>query len=136
MAELAVALVAVDHPVWDGVAKQAVLKTLEGDIGILPGHEPFLAILADAPVRIDPPEGDPIYFAVHGGFVSLDSDRLNILADIAEAAADIDVAKAQAIIAEMQAAGADDADEVAAIRSATTKIEVAERAAARGLRRG
>ena len=30
-----------------------VAKTVEGEIGILPGHEPVLALLVDGAVRID-----------------------------------------------------------------------------------
>lgn len=135
MAELEVAVVAVDHPVWEGTAKQVVLKTVEGDIGILAGHEPLLAILAEAPVRVDPVEGDPLFFAVHGGFVSLDSNKLSILADVAEAARNIDLDRAKAAKARAEAAGADDPDEIAALRRAETRIDVAERGAARGLHR-
>ena len=135
MAELDVALVSIEHPEWEGKAKQIVVKTVEGDMGILPGHEPVLAILAEAPVRIDPVEGDPLFFAVHGGFFSLDSNKVNILADIAEAASEIDVERAKAAKARAEAAGADDADEISAIRRAETRIDVAMKGTAGALRR-
>ena len=47
MGELTVSLVAVDRKVWTGVAKMVVAKTVEGEMGIMPAHEPVLAILAD-----------------------------------------------------------------------------------------
>ena len=47
------AVVAVDRKIWSGTATMVVAKTLEGEIGILPRHEPVLALLADSPVRID-----------------------------------------------------------------------------------
>lgn len=125
MAELKVAVVAVDRPVWRGTAKSVVLRTIEGDIGILPGHEPVLAIMADGPVRVDPVEGDPMFFAVHGGFFSLDSNAISILAETAESADEIDVERAKAAKARAVAAGADDPDEIAAIRRAETRIDVA-----------
>ncbi|MCH9815839.1 MAG: F0F1 ATP synthase subunit epsilon, partial [Actinomycetia bacterium] len=96
MAELQVAIVSVDRSVWSGAAKNVVLKTVEGDMGILPGHEPVLAMLSDGPVRIDPVDEDPRLFAVHGGFFSLDGNRIQILAEIAEAAEDIDLQRAKA----------------------------------------
>ena len=40
MAELNVSLVAVDRKIWSGTATMVVAKTLEGEIGILPRHEP------------------------------------------------------------------------------------------------
>ena len=46
MAVLKVSVVAADHEVWSGEASMVVARTVEGQIGILPGHEPLLAILA------------------------------------------------------------------------------------------
>ncbi|MGE3812136.1 MAG: F0F1 ATP synthase subunit epsilon, partial [Candidatus Nanopelagicales bacterium] len=45
MSELHVNLVAVDRKIWSGSASMVVAKTLEGEIGILPRHEPVLALL-------------------------------------------------------------------------------------------
>jgi F-type H+-transporting ATPase subunit epsilon len=134
VAELDVTVVAVDHLVWEGKASTVVLKTVEGDIGVLPGHEPVLAILADGPVRVDPPDGNPMLFAVHGGFFSLDNDTVAILAETAEAAGDIDVERAKAAKARAEAAGADDSDELAAMKRAEVRIDVAMRHQAGELR--
>ena len=43
MSELNVSVVAVDRKIWVGSAKSIVAKTPEGEIGILPGHEPVLS---------------------------------------------------------------------------------------------
>ena len=80
MGELNVSLVAVDRKIWSGTATMVVAKTLEGEIGILPRHEPVLALLANSPVRITTSEGKVIQAAVHGGFFSVDSDNVAILA--------------------------------------------------------
>ena len=45
MGELNVSLVAMDREVWVGKARLVVATTPEGEIGILPGHEPVLALL-------------------------------------------------------------------------------------------
>ena len=66
MAELNVSVVAVDRNVWSGVAKSIVAKTPEGEIGILPGHEPMLSLLVNGVVRIEPVEGPRVVVAVHG----------------------------------------------------------------------
>ena len=129
MAELSVSVVSLEHPEWEGAASQIVLKTVEGEMGILPGHEPVLAILADAPVRIDPVDGDPLYFAVHGGFFSLDEDRVIVLADIAESVSEIDLARAQAAKQRAEAAisaDEEDTEAVASLQRATTRIRIVE----------
>lgn len=136
MAELNVDLVAVDRKIWGGAATSVVLKTVEGDIGILPGHEPVLAIMADGPVRVDPVDGEPLLFAVHGGFFSLDSNNVSILAETAEEASEIDVERAKAAKARAEAAGADEPDELAAIKRAEIRIDVAMRHQGGELRRG
>jgi F-type H+-transporting ATPase subunit epsilon len=102
-----------------------VAKTLEGEIGILPQHEPVLALLADSPVRITTTEGRVISAAVHGGFFSVDSDNVAILAESAELGGEIDVVRAQEALDRAKAAGADTPDEVAAILRAETRLKVA-----------
>ena len=124
---LNVEVVAVDRLVWEGPAKSVVVKTIEGTMGILPGHEPVLALLADSAVRVETGEGDGELFAVHGGFFSLDSNTIKILAETAERAEEIDVDRAKAAKARAEAAGADDADELAALKRAETRIDVALR---------
>ena len=125
MGELNVSLVAVDRKIWSGTASLVVAKTLEGEIGILPQHEPVLALLADSPVRITTTDGRVILAAVHGGFFSVDSDDVSILAESAELSGEIDVDRAQLALERAKAAGADSTDEVAAISRAETRLKVA-----------
>ena len=131
--QLNVEVVAVDRLVWEGPAKSVVVKTIEGTMGILPGHEPVLALLADSAVRVELPDGDEELFAVHGGFFSLDTDKIKILAETAEKAVEIDVDRAKAAKARAEEAGADDADEIAALERAETRIDVALRSQGGGL---
>ena len=53
--QLNVEVVAVDRLVWEGPAKSVVVKTIEGTMGILPGHEPQLAreLAATRRLRLD-----------------------------------------------------------------------------------
>ena len=58
MAEMDVELVAVERRIWSGEASFVFARTTDGDIGILPGHEPMLAQLEEAGVvRIDGTNG-------------------------------------------------------------------------------
>jgi F-type H+-transporting ATPase subunit epsilon len=125
MAELNVRLVAVDRLVWSGTASMVVATTLDGEIGILPQHEPVLALLADSPVRITTTDGHAISAAVHGGFFSVDSDNVAILAETAELGGEIDVVRAQEALDRARAAGSESPEEVAAIHRAETRLKVA-----------
>lgn len=130
MAELDVAVVSAERSLWSGPARSVVAKTPEGEIGILPGHEPVLALLVESPLRIEQPDGSKVLVAVHGGFFSVDSDKVNVIAEVAELAQDIDVDRAQAALARAQAAGAE--ADVSALKRAETRIQVA--GVAKGLR--
>jgi F-type H+-transporting ATPase subunit epsilon len=95
LSSLKVQLVAADRPIWSGEASIVVARTAEGDIGILPGHEPVLAVLADsAMVTIRTSDGATVA-AVHGGFLSVARDNVSILAETAELAAEIDAERAK-----------------------------------------
>jgi F-type H+-transporting ATPase subunit epsilon len=86
MATLRVELVAADRAIWTGEAKMVVAKTVEGEIGLLPGHEPMLAILASGEVRITLEDGAGIKASAEDGFLSIEHDVVTIVARHAELA--------------------------------------------------
>lgn len=81
MAELDVQVVASDRSVWSGRASSIQGRTVDGDMGILPGHTPVLALLGEGKVSIHPVDGDIVTAQVSGGFFSVDQDRVTIVAD-------------------------------------------------------
>ena len=96
MAEIAVELVAVERMLWSGQASIVTAQTTEGEIGVLPGHEPMLGQLVDnGVVVIRPVDGDKLVAAVQGGFLSISEDKVTILAEFAAWADEIDVAEAE-----------------------------------------
>ncbi|MDU0289983.1 F0F1 ATP synthase subunit epsilon [Saccharothrix longispora] len=96
MAEMTVQLVAVERRLWSGTATSVVAQTLEGEIGILPGHEPVLGQLVEGGVvRIRTTDGELVTAAVHGGFLSVTGEGVSILAENAELAGEIDVERAR-----------------------------------------
>lgn len=96
MADMQVELVAVERKVWSGNASFVFARTVDGEIGILPEHEPLIAQLAHSVVvRIDPDDGDSVTAAVHGGFLSVTADSVTVLAELAELADEIDVSRAR-----------------------------------------
>ena len=83
---LHVELVAADRAVWSGEAKMVVAKTVEGEIGLLPGHEPMLAVLAEGEVRISLVDGETIKANAAEGFLSVEHNVVTIVARHAELA--------------------------------------------------
>lgn len=66
-------------------------RTLEGELGVLPGIAPVLAALGTGPVKIEAPSGITRMF-IDGGFLIVKEDRVTILAEYAVLPADLDVA--------------------------------------------
>lgn len=87
MANLQVTVVSATAEVWSGDASMIVAKTTEGEIGILPGHEPLLAILAAGEVRITTESGERVTARAEDGFLSVDNNRVNVVAGLAEVVA-------------------------------------------------
>lgn len=84
MSQLQVELVAADRKVWEGEAKQVSARSIEGELGILPGHTPLLGVLVQGEVRIHGDSGVRTV-TVDGGFLSVDHDRVTILAEAVDA---------------------------------------------------
>jgi len=116
VATMQVQLVAPDRMVWSGEAEYVGARTLDGDIGILPRHAPLLGVLAEGPVRIRPSDGQEIVAAVHGGFLSVGPDGVQVLAEIVELADEIDVGRARRALDEHESVE-DEADRAAARRA-------------------
>ena len=122
---LTVSLVSPERKLWTGTAKFVLARTVEGEIGVLAGHEPVLGVLAaGGVVRIDSDTEGKITAAVHGGFLSVDKDVVTILAEVAELADEIDVARAQAALDRARN------DESEAAKDAANRAEARLRAVA------
>jgi F-type H+-transporting ATPase subunit epsilon len=77
---LKVEVVAADRQVWSGEASMVSAATPEGSLGVLPGHEPFLSLLADGPVRVTAVDGESLVAEVSSGFLSVDHDLVTVVA--------------------------------------------------------
>ncbi|HEY4599602.1 F0F1 ATP synthase subunit epsilon [Corynebacterium sp.] len=101
MAEIAAELVAVEKALWSGTATAVIAETTEGEIGVLPGHEPLLGQLVEnGVVIIRTTEGEKLVAAVQGGFLSVSSEKITVLADSAVWADEVDQADAEARVRE------------------------------------
>jgi F-type H+-transporting ATPase subunit epsilon len=123
LAEMNVELVAVERRIWSGEANFVLARTTVGEIGVLPGHEPTLAQLEEAGiVRIDGTDGSSTTLAVHGGFLSITPDSVTVLAEFAERAEEIDVARARAAL---DRANTSEPDGAAAAARANVRLKAA-----------
>ncbi|HEY3630692.1 MAG TPA: F0F1 ATP synthase subunit epsilon [Jatrophihabitantaceae bacterium] len=117
-----VELVSVERSLWSGEANAVYARTTEGEIGILPGHAPLLGALAPGwVVRIDRVDEPELRVAVHGGFLSVRADGVSVLAEMAELADEIDVARAREALSRSESES-DDPDAAAARDRALARL--------------
>jgi F-type H+-transporting ATPase subunit epsilon len=90
-----VRVVSVERSLFEGEATFVKVRSLEGELGILPHHSPLLAVLAPGELRIDKVEGGSEEIFIGGGFMEVLPDRVTILADVAEHASEINLERAE-----------------------------------------
>jgi F-type H+-transporting ATPase subunit epsilon len=82
--QLRVSVVSANQEVWSGEARQVVARTTIGEIGILRGHEPILAILAAGEVRVTLLDGSVVRASAADGVLSFENNNVTIVARDAE----------------------------------------------------
>ncbi len=126
MAEMQVELVAVERQIWSGPAQMVVARTVDGDIGVMPGHAPLLAQLREGfAARIIEADGTVQAVAVHGGFLSVTKEGVTILAEDAELSENIDVTAARAAYERARSTGGESAETEAELRRAQAELMAA-----------
>ena len=103
---LEVHLVTPEREVWTGQAEMLIARGVDGELGILAGHQPMLVQLAIGPLRIHREGGELLAAVVDGGFLHVGTHegvtRADVLASQAELAAEIDVDLARRTLAELE----------------------------------
>jgi F-type H+-transporting ATPase subunit epsilon len=123
VSEMQVDLVAVERLIWSGPAQMVVARTVDGDIGVMPGHAPLLAQLREGfAARIIEPNGTVQAVAVHGGFLSVTKNGVSILAEDAELSENIDVTAARAAYERAKSIGGESAEAEAELRRAQAQL--------------
>lgn len=88
-------IVTSERTVFSGEVDMVTVPGGGGVMGVLPHHAPVLSTLRAGELRIK--IGNDVHeFAIGGGFVDIHDNKVIILADSAERADEIDVARAEA----------------------------------------
>ena len=89
-------IVTPEHIVYENEISSVSIPTTTGEITILPNHIPLVSVVAPGEMKIKDASGEQI-LAIAGGFVEVrTNNEVVILADNAERADEIDVARAEA----------------------------------------
>jgi len=89
-----VRMVTPEGEVYDDAATLVVLTGVEGELGIMAGHQPLVTLLSVGETRVQKPDGTYDYVATGIGFAEVLRDRVLVVVDHAEEAGRIDVERA------------------------------------------
>jgi F-type H+-transporting ATPase subunit epsilon len=129
---LTLELVTPEKVAWSAPADFVVLPAADGEMGVLPGHSPFLVQLGAGEVRVTA-GGEIKHFAVSGGFAEIKDDTVSLFAETAEDASQIDSERAHQALEKAKKSVHPGLDPMqlaameAAIRRAEVRVRVSRR---------
>ncbi len=129
-------MISPERPVLAAAAEFVVLPAFNGEMGVLPDHEPFLVQLREGEVRVTA-GGEVKCYAVSGGFAEIQHNKVSLFVETAEMAEAIDAEAARQALEKAKAEAAKPgldpmmlAQAEAAMRRAQSRLRISQ------LRRG
>jgi len=126
-------IVTAERLVYSEDVDMVIAPGVGGQLGVLPHHTPLMTTLQPGELRVKK-GGEEVLLAISGGFLEVRPDRVVVLADAAERAEEIDIARAEEAKrrAEQRLAGeriseVDSALAEAALRRSLIRLKAAER---------
>jgi F-type H+-transporting ATPase subunit epsilon len=126
-------VVSVERVVFSDSVDMVIAPGVDGVLGILPHHAPLMTALVPGEIVIHKAGQEDVLLAVGGGFMEVRPDRVTILADQAERAEEIDMARAEAARQRAQQllsgrpSGVDIVQAEHALRRSQIRLKVARR---------
>jgi F-type H+-transporting ATPase subunit epsilon len=97
-------IVSAEREIFSGIAEMVVATGELGEVGIAPGHAPFLTVLKPGEIRVTRPGGAEDIYYISGGMLEVQPYCVTVLADAVERADHLDEAAALAAKARAEAA--------------------------------
>ncbi len=85
-------IVSAEHQVFSGQAEMVFAPAELGEVGISPGHTPFVTKMGPGEVRVKDTNGNESAFYVSGGMLEVQPQVVTVLSDAAQRAEDLDEA--------------------------------------------
>jgi F-type H+-transporting ATPase subunit epsilon len=86
-------VVSAKETIYSGEISMLIATGVEGEVGILPGHIPFITLLKPGTMQIKTSNGNDEMVYVSGGVLEVQPHLVTVLADTAVRAHDLDEAK-------------------------------------------
>jgi F-type H+-transporting ATPase subunit epsilon len=125
-------VVTAERIVFSEDVDSVIAPGIEGQLGVLPHHAPLMTTLHTGELRVRK-AGEEISLVISGGFFEVRPNRIIVLADVAERAEEIDLARAEKAKAraheelKLRPKGVDLAVAEGELRRALTRLKVGQR---------
>lgn len=86
-----VIIITPDKTLFDGETEQIIVRSTEGDIGIMANHISYCASIPSSPLKIKLPDGSYRVAAISSGMIKTSKEKTTIIATAAEWADEIDI---------------------------------------------
>ena len=96
MSKIRCEIITAERVVYCDEVDMVIAPGVEGALGILPHHAPLMTTLTVGELRVKKEGEEDLSLAISGGFMEVLSNQVTVLADSAERADEIDVARAEA----------------------------------------
>ena len=87
---LHVDIVSAEADIFSGLAEMVIAPAVQGEVGILPHHAPYLTPLSEGAIRLKIDNNQEESFYISGGMLEVQPHKVTVLSDTALRAHDID----------------------------------------------
>ena len=108
---------------YKGDVNMVIAPGAAGELGILPLHMPLVTTLKVGELRLKGDNEKQDYIAIDGGYLEVKEDKVTVLADAAEYASKMDMAKLNQIKSDIEARLAAIPKDSEELFAATTELE-------------
>ena len=86
---------------YDDDVKEVYAPAAKGEIGVMPGHVPFISTTEPGIIHLIDKDAKELFFASKIGFLQVDDNKVNILVEEAKSSTDLEVAYIENKISEL-----------------------------------
>ena len=94
-------IVSAEAEIFSGLAEMVIAPAIQGEVGILPQHAPFITQLVEGDIRVKLENDKEELFYISGGMLEVQPHKVTVLSDTAYRAHTLD--EAAALEAKQQA---------------------------------
>ncbi len=87
--------------VYSGDVKEVYASAANGEIGVLPGHVPFISTTEPGIIHFADSDGKENFFVASIGFIQVDDDNVKILVEDAKAPHELEISEIESRISEL-----------------------------------